>query len=56
LAKGSGHFIQEDRPDQVIAAIEAVLEATGADFQQCAVANDMRDLPPATAGGDVRGR
>jgi pimeloyl-ACP methyl ester carboxylesterase len=35
LADGSGHFIQEDQPSVVVAAIEAVLAATGSDTAGC---------------------
>ncbi|SDW67476.1 alpha/beta fold hydrolase [Thiocapsa roseopersicina] len=35
MAQGSGHFIQEDRPEAVVAAIEAVLAATGTDLGSC---------------------
>lgn len=48
MAHGSGHFIQEDRPDTVVAAIEAVLAATGTDLGDC--------TGPSTASGETSGR
>ena len=48
IAQGSGHFIQEDRPETVVAAIEAVLAATGSDLGDCS--------GPSTAGGEPSGR
>jgi pimeloyl-ACP methyl ester carboxylesterase len=48
IAQDSGHFIQEDRPETVVAAIEAVLAATGSDLEDCS--------GPSTAGGEPSGR
>jgi pimeloyl-ACP methyl ester carboxylesterase len=48
IAQGSGHFIQEDRPETVVAAIEAVLAATGTDLGEC--------TGPSTASGERPGR
>lgn len=48
VAQGSGHFIQEDRPETVVAAIEAVLVATGTDLGEC--------TGPSTSGGEASGR
>jgi pimeloyl-ACP methyl ester carboxylesterase len=48
IAQGSGHFIQEDRPETVVAAIEAVLSATGSDLEDCS--------GPSAAGGERSGR
>jgi hypothetical protein len=46
--QGSGHVIQEDRPETVVAAIEAVLSATGSDLEDCS--------GPSAAGGEPSGR
>jgi hypothetical protein len=35
VAQGSGHFIQEGRPETVVVAIEAVFAATGTDLEDC---------------------
>lgn len=48
IAQGSGHDIQEDRPETVVAAIEAVMAATGTDLEECS--------GPRTAGGEPSGR
>jgi pimeloyl-ACP methyl ester carboxylesterase len=48
IAQGSGHFIQEDRPETVVAAIEAVLAATGTDLGDC--------TGPSPASGEPSGR
>ncbi|HSO83912.1 hypothetical protein [Thiocapsa sp.] len=46
IAQGSGHFIQEDRPETVVAAIEAVLAATGTDLGDCTGPDRTGDRDP----------
>lgn len=46
LARGSGHFIQEDRPETVVAAIEPVLAATGTDLEDCTGTSSASGSPP----------
>jgi pimeloyl-ACP methyl ester carboxylesterase len=46
VAQGSGHFIQEDRPEAVVAAIEAVLAATGTNLGDCTGQSTASGEPP----------
>ncbi|WP_296810569.1 alpha/beta hydrolase [Thiocapsa sp.] len=46
VAQGSGHFIQEDHPETVVAAIEAVLAATGTDLGDCKQPSNASGEPP----------
>jgi pimeloyl-ACP methyl ester carboxylesterase len=49
IAQGSGHFVQEDRPETVVAAIETILAATGTDLGDCPEPSTSGGEPPGTS-------